>query len=227
MSRPEQMVLPFKRDPSRLRLFFESVAHKSVSLVITDNSASMLSVREKGGLLSVRLHKIFLIAKDEVLQEIALFIKQKKGATPLLRDFLRQNSCRLKRPSLRRSRTRTEGTYHNLASIYDSLNAEYFGSRKSCAVTWGSKPPTYGVRKRILGSYSESSNTIRINPMLDRKTVPRYFVAFVIFHEMLHADTAISVKNGRRQVHTRAFKERERTFRHYARARAWEKRKGF
>jgi len=227
MLRPEQMVLPLERDPVHLRVFFESAAHKPVSLTITDNAASMLSVREKPGLLSVRLHRIFLDAADDVLHEIALFIRQKKGATPLLRDFFRQNSHRLRKPSLRRSRMRTEGTYHDLASIYDSLNAEYFGSRMSCAVTWGSRSPRYAVRKRTLGSYSEYSNTIRINPVLDRKTVPRYFVAFVLFHEMLHADTGHTVKNGRRQVHTGAFKQRERTFRHYVRARAWEKRKGF
>ena len=227
MLRPEQMVLPLERDPAHLCVFFESAAHKPVSLTITDNAASMLSVREKQGLLSVRLHRIFLGAADDVLHEIALFIRQKKGATPLLRDFFRQNSHRLRKPSLRRSRMRTEGTYHDLASIYDSLNAEYFGSRLSCAVTWGSRSPRYAVRKRTLGSYSEYSNTIRINPVLDRKTVPRYFVAFVLFHEMLHADTCYTVKNGRRQVHTGAFKQREGTFRHYERARAWEKRKCF
>lgn len=227
MSRPEQMVLPLEQDPAHLRLFLERAARKAISLTITDNAASMLSVREKGGLLSVRLHRIFLNAGEDVLHEIALFIRQKKGATPLLRNFLRQNSHKLRKPSSRRSRMRTEGAYHNLANIYDSLNAVYFGSRMSCAVTWGGRSPRYAVRKRTLGSYSECSNTIRINPVLDRSSVPRYFVAFVLFHEMLHADTALTVKNGRRQVHTAAFKQRERTFRHYARALAWEKRKGF
>jgi predicted metal-dependent hydrolase len=97
----------------------------------------------------------------------------------------------------------------------------------SCAITWGTKNPRYAARKRTLGSFSKDKNTIRINPALDRRRVPGYFVEFVVFHEMLHAFLGISEKNGRRLVHSKEFKQRERVFRHYDRAMAWEKGKSF
>ncbi len=95
----------------------------------------------------------------------------------------------------------------------------------NAAITWGAKSPRWAVRKRTLGSYSERSNTIRINPVLDRKTVPRYYVAFVVYHEMLHAAIGLLLQGKRRSVHSREFRKRERLFKDYERAVAWERRK--
>ena len=89
-------------------------------------------------------------------------------------------------------------------------------------ITWGAKSPKWAVRKRTLGSFSERSNTIRINPVLDKKAVPRYYISFVVYHEMLHAAMGISKKGERRSVHPREFRTREKMFRDYERARAWE-----
>ena len=222
-----QLRLPLERDAAHLKRYFESVSGKTVSLAMTDNSTSMLSMREKRGIVFLRLHRMFLDAGDDVLLEIAAFIRRRKSATPLFRKFLKQNTHRIKRVLPRKSALRPQGTYHDLSEIYASLNSEYFDSRLSCAITWGTRNPGYAVRKRTLGSYSRYTNTIRINPVLDGRTVPGYFLQFVVFHEMLHADTAIPEKNGRRQVHSGLFKQREKLFRHHERARAWEKRKGF
>jgi hypothetical protein len=74
-----------------------------------------------------------------------------------------------------------------------------------------------------LGSYNESENVIRMHPALDQAFVPRYFVASVVFHEMLHEmHGAEEISEGRRAVHTPAFLADEQRFRDYARARAWE-----
>jgi hypothetical protein len=62
-----------------------------------------------------------------------------------------------------------------------------------------------------------------MNPLLDRRTVPRFFVEFIVYHEMLHADIGVETRNGRRRVHTWEFRRRERLFREYARAISWEK----
>jgi predicted metal-dependent hydrolase len=83
------------------------------------------------------------------------------------------------------------------------------------------------VRKRTLGSYSRNGSIIRINPVLDRKSVPQFYIEFVLYHEMLHADMGLCEKNGRRVVHSGGFRDRERLFRRYRKALAWEKRKGF
>jgi hypothetical protein len=36
--------------------------------------------------------------------------------------------------------------------------------------------------------------------------VPRCYVAFVVYHEMLHADMGIAMRGKRRSVHPREFK---------------------
>jgi hypothetical protein len=230
MNGAEQLSLPLSKDVFHLRDFFQSGTGKPVSLVVTDNSASVLSIREKGKTVVVRLHRMFLDAGDDVIAEITRFIRCRKGRTPLLRRFLKENSHRIKKPSPRRTTVRTAGKYHDLHEIFHSLNDEYFGGRISCTITWGATRrwrSGYAVRRRTLGSYSGSQNVIRINPVLDRRSVPRYFVEFVVYHEMLHADMGVNEKNGRRRVHSGEFKKRERLFRHYNRTVAWEKGKRF
>jgi len=205
--------------------YFERVTSSTVSLAITDNSTTMLSVRKKGNTLSVRLHRIFLDARHDVIEEIAEFIKKRKGSTPLLRRFIKENTNRLKNAPQKRVKINTQGNYHNLAEIYDSLNREYFQEELSCPITWGTGKARYAVRKRTLGSYSRHANIIRINSSLDRKHVPRYFIEFVVYHEMLHADMDPAKKNGRNIVHSREFRGREKQFRDYERALKWEREK--
>lgn len=215
--------MPLDHDPADLRNYFANVTGKDVSLTVTDNSTTMLSVREKRGAVSLRLHRIFLTAGKDVLQEIAQFVKHRRGKTPLLRKFVRQNNSRVKKRTHRKLTIKTRGRHYDLAEIFESLNDEYFGGRISSLITWGNKNPGYGVKKRTLGSYGRHADIIRINSILDRKAVPGYFVAFVVYHEMLHADMDVEKKDGRRSLHSREFKEREKLFGQYEKAIGWEK----
>jgi len=205
--------------------YFERVTSGSVSLTITDNSTSMFSVRKKGTATSVRLHRIFLDAPLDVIAEVGEFIRKRRGSTPLFRRFLKENLYRLRKRPPRKVRISTRGKYHDLGEIYDSLNRGYFQERLLCPITWGTGRARYAVRKRTLGSYSRHSNIIRINTILDRKHVPRYFIEFVTYHEMLHAHMDSVMKNGRHLVHSKEFREREKQFRDYERAITWEKKK--
>ena len=91
-------------------------------------------------------------------------------------------------------------------------------------VSWGRASPARKPRATIkLGSYSAVERLIRIHPNLDRSWVPRYFVQFIIYHEMLHHVIPASQGGGRRMLHPPIFTHRERLFRDYERALAWEK----
>lgn len=218
----EQLSLPLSHSEESFRDYLEKITGKSISLKITDNSTSMISLRTKGRIVYVRLHRMFLNAGNDVIEEIAGFIKNRKGRTPLIRGFIKQNSNCLKKPPKKLS-IKTRGKYYDLSEIYAKVNSEYFNGRISAFITWGTKSPKYAVRKRTLGSYSSYTNTIRINPILDKKSVPRYFIEFIVYHEMLHADMDVETRNGRRSVHSREFKRREKLFKHYERVVAWEK----
>jgi predicted metal-dependent hydrolase len=108
--------------------------------------------------------------------------------------------------------------------MYDELNERYFGNKIEAAITWG--PRTGRPRRRNsikMGSYSVEDRLIRIHRSLDRAFVPRYFVEWIVFHEMLHQVHDIKVKNGRREFHSKAFMADEAQFHRYEEARAWER----
>ncbi len=201
----------------------EEVLGRTVSLTFTNNATSMISVKATGCGTEVRIHRIFLGAGASVIDEVAAFIGSGRGKTPLVRAFIRQHRGFLKGSSPRKKSIRAEGDCHDLLDIARRINAGYFENRVSAGITWGARTRRRAVRRRTLGSYNADTGVITISPVLDRKTVPLFFVEFIVYHEMLHADIGVKMKNGRRLVHTREFRRRESLFREYGRAVSWEK----
>lgn len=221
-----QLSLQFSNSKDTLKDSLEKMTGKSVSLTLTDNSTNVLSIRTKGNLVSVRMHWMFLNADDEVIIEMASFIKTRKCRTPLIRKFISENQTCLKKreQNSRQLSIHTKGRFHNLREIFDDLNDEYFGGRITASINWGKGNARRAVRNRTLGSYCGHSDTIRINPVLDRRNVPRYFIRYVVYHEMLHSAVKEERENGRRSVHTSEFRKLERLFKDYGKAVSWEKR---
>ena len=56
---------------------------------------------------------------------------------------------------------------------------------------------------------------IRIHPILDDKRVPREFVQYIVFHELLHAVVPGTVINNRRYDHPPEFRKIEKSFPKY------------
>ncbi len=85
---------------------------------------------------------------------------------------------------------RSRGRVHDLESSWSDVNYRYFDSALSdVLVTWGQRtqPARGQARQSIkLGSYSATERLIRVHPVLDRDWVPRYFVAYIVYHELLH-----------------------------------------
>ena len=212
--------LAVKIDGPGLKRFFETALKKPVELVLTDNSARMLSFRPAGPGIALRLSRVFLSAPAEVLHEAASFIGKRGGPTPVMNRFLRLVATGPGRP--RKARTRTVGTHHDLAPVFERINGEYFEGRISASITWSRRQPGR-VRRRTLGSYCPLSRTVRINPVLDKPGVPALFLEFIVYHEMLHAAVAIREKGGRRDVHSKEFREREKEFRGFEAASRWER----
>jgi predicted metal-dependent hydrolase len=222
------MRLFFSHSKDTLRDSLAKMTGEAVSLTLTDNSTSMLSIRKKDDSVTVRMHRMFLTAGEEVIREIAGFIKKRKGQTPLIRQFIRANRASLKKRE-RKGRPPSlceQGRIYHLREIFDTLNNEYFEGGISAAIGWGKRNSRRAVRKRTLGSYCSTANTIRINPVLDRRTIPHYFIRFVVYHEMLHSAVKEERRNGRRAMHTPEFRRREKLYKDYDKAIAWERRAG-
>ena len=218
-----QLRLPFSHDLSSLSDRITTLSGKAVTLTITDNATSMLSAARKNGRLTVRLHRMFLQAEDVILEAVAGFIAGKKECRTVIRDFIKTNSPRIGHTTSTPAPLMPHGKVYSLTDIFEQVNRGYFEDRITAGITWGRNRPVKRVRRITLGSYCNSSNIIRIHPLLDRKAVPSYFVEFIVYHEMLHADLRVEPGNGRRKLHTKEFRLRECRFAAYEQALAWEK----
>ncbi len=116
------------------------------------------------------------------------------------------------------------GRYHDLDAILQELRDEYFPTCEPVTIGWGRWSGRAPRRSMRFGAYFPETGHIRIHPALDQAFVPRAFVAFIVYHELLHhVIPAVQVK-GRRYVHTKAFRQRERAFPLYAEVVVWRQR---
>ena len=205
------------------------LARGRVQVTLTDNRYTMISVRRisKERRYEVRLHHMFADADPVITRALARYIAENDAeASRVLGDFIDANNDHV-RGRARRTPAQvifTAGETHDLREIYDEINARYFDNRIEAAITWGSRTGRPRRRNSIkMGSYSVEDRLIRIHRSLDRELVPRFFVAWIVFHEMLHQVHDIRVKNGRREFHSKEFMADEAQFEHYDQARAWER----
>jgi hypothetical protein len=123
-------------------------------------------------------------------------------------------------------RDSAQGFHHDLRRLFHRLNADYFAGTIRADITWGQRRrPTAHLRchKSLqLGSYSVEDALIRIHPTLDRREVPEYYLAWIVYHEMLHQKHGVPVIAGRRRFHTPEFLAEERLFDDYERAHLWQ-----
>ena len=206
------------------------LAKGRVAVTLTDNRYTMISVRRlaKEKRYEVRLHHMFADADPVITRALARYIADNDAdASRVLGDFIDQNSGHV-RGRARRQPTQvifTAGEYHDLREIYDELNARYFDNKIDAAITWGQRTGRPRRRNSIkMGSYSVEDRLIRIHRSLDRSFVPRFFIAWIVFHEMLHQVHDIRVKNGRREFHSKEFLADEAMYEHYDEAKLWERR---
>lgn len=203
-----------------------------VRVEIHDNTHTMMSFqRRAGGWWRLRLHHMFLAASDEVLGALAAFVKTGDPVSSALLDrYIERNKVFIRRQSpkqlQRRLKLTPQGTHHDLEVLLASLNRRYFAEAPvEVAITYGPAPRVKRPRKSIkMGSYSSEARVIRIHPALDQPEVPRYFVEWIVFHEMLHHIYKVKRgADGRRCVHPPEFLAHERLFHAFARAQAWER----
>lgn len=196
---------------------------------VTDNVHTMISFGRRAVGLEVRLHHMFLAAPPDVVDALARYIEGGDAHdSETLDRFIERHRWLIRRipPHVRQRRIRlfTRGLHHDLQAVFESLNERFFDGEIDCAITWGSPPRATLPRQSIkLGSYSEDARLIRVHPALDQPDVPRFFVEWILFHEMLHHRHGATVRGKKRWVHTPEFLSDERLFPYYEQARLWER----
>ncbi len=112
------------------------------------------------------------------------------------------------------------GKVYNLLDLKESLELEYFNTDLGVNIRWGQLPRRGKVS--VIGRYTFATRTISISPLLDDEFVPKYFIKYVIYHELLHSIFPVPIINGRAQYHTPEFNRAEAMFRDYEKALTWE-----
>lgn len=187
-----------------------------VRLAVTDNRSSMLTFRREGHVIALRIHHMFLAAPDEVVEALADYTSRKRSAASKVIDsFIDQQGARIRRLRRAGEKLSAVGKWLNLQELFDEVNRTHFDNRIEARIGWGRTPKGRRRKSIRLGVYEHRSREIRIHASLDAPDVPRYFVEFIVFHEMLHQLFPD-------EHHPKAFRERERTFPKYAQALAWE-----
>jgi hypothetical protein len=183
-----------------------------------------VSYREVERGLRVRLHNAFVQADSAVHEALAAYLAGERGtaAGKILDAFISENVKR--QAAAHKAEVRPAGRFHHLGEIMTELNRVYFHERARARITWGTASARRYRRTIQLGCYVAEEQLIRIHPSLDQVFVPRHYVAWIIFHEMLHEVFGVEQKNNRRCVHPPEFVAIEQSYPDYARCKDWESR---
>jgi hypothetical protein len=194
-----------------------------VELVVTDNRQNMVTYRDVSGTLRVRAHCMFLDAPRSVQKALVGYVVD-GNQRHVVGDYVRANGHRI-RAARETAPARAKGQAHDLDAIVKTLAKDYFGdSIAGVRIAWGRRATRgTGARSAIkLGTYNAVEQLVRVHPALDASWVPRYFVSYVVYHELLH-HVVPPVRSGRRVLkHPPEFVRRERLFPQYDRAIMWE-----
>jgi hypothetical protein len=189
----------------------------------------MVTQKKLRGTLRIRLHMMFLDAPERIKEALVRYIARgDRDSSQLVGDYIESNCFRIRAERPVTQPLRTAGKVHDLAAMLVRLDRRYFGGAlgDDVLVTWGRRSSPRGASRNSikLGTYSATERLVRLHPALDQRFVPRYFVEYILFHELLH-HIVPPVKVGRiTLLHPPEFSCRERAYPQYERAIAWENR---
>ena len=192
-----------------------------VGVRFTRNRSTMFSSRLRGGTLRVRLHEMFMEAPEVVWDALFAYLKwDDPSAGQVLDRFIEAASSQLS-PGL--VALQPLGRVHRLDDILNELNEQFFHGACAARITWGQGSARRRRCSSQLGSYVAADKLIRVHPCLDQSFVPRDYVGWVVFHEMLHELFGVEQRGKRRCIHPPEFQAVEQTYPNYLQWRTWEK----
>ena len=217
--RPAQGVSITTRNDESLVRFLSDYLGAPVRLQFTSNRSTMLTYREGESEMRLRVHEIFRSAPGPIWEAIAQYLADDDRAAGKLVDaFIEEAASELPQANVV---LQPEGRYHDLSSILDQLNHTYFHGKSTARITWGSASGRRYRRSIQLGCYVSSDRLIRIHPSLDQAFVPHYYVAWVVFHEMLHEVFGVE-RDRRHSIHPPEFVAIEQSYPDYVLCKRWE-----
>ncbi len=209
-----------------------SLALPAISVRFYRFTSLTSNIRLQQGRLQVKISDLLSEAPEAVQEALAYILLSKlfrqrppKAMVERYRLHLAEGDLGLRLHAARQERgsKRLEdpkGEYFDLEAVFEAMNARYFaGEIVKPRLGWSQKRS-----RTILGHYDASHHAIAISRLLDQRQTPKYFVEYVMYHEMLHIKHPVETTGGRRKVHTRPFRTEEKLFAEFREAQAYLKR---
>ena len=211
---------------SLVRSFLQRKLKKKIRLSTSRSRNFIISVENQKEVMLIKIHSQFLKAPFAVLDKLVEYIQTKnKNVENELKKFI----YKIPQPKKKKTPVRVEkishiGKVYNLKVLFDMLNERYFDNSVTANITWGRTSNSKPKRSIRFGSYEEVKDIIRINPELDKSSVPKFFLGYVIYHEMLHCKLGFIKNDGKKnEIHTKKFKELEKQYFAFNKSQEWEK----
>jgi hypothetical protein len=190
-------------------------------------SSLVLTIRRREEVMHVRFSDLLHRAPLPVLEGGAALLLSRvyrrrapRAVVEPYLEYARSHRTRGRISQMRRGRVRVaqadpRGRHFDLSSLFDTLNAKYFaGALQRPQIGWS-------VRswRRQFGCYDPGPNQILLNRRMDRPEVPACAVEYVLFHEMLHVKHPTRRSGCSLVSHSREFREEEKQFVEFEKAR--------
>jgi len=196
-----------------------------VDIELTLNRSLVLSSRKRHGTFQVRMHQAFLHADHRIIKAVADLIK--KGSKPariMINEYLKTHSRQIQpKRKTRALILNAQGKTYDLMKIMREIKTKYGIAKRGVKITWSNARLHKRQQSIRLGSYNHDEKLIRVHPSLDNPSVPKYFVEYIVYHELLHALVPPQDRPGRRNFHPREYHHLEKQFEHFKEARKYEK----
>ena len=188
------------------------------------------TLRLRSGVLRLNLHESFRGAPAQAVRAAVTLLAAKicrrrvpVAARRMHDEYLRSldpatvAKCCGRRPR-RPAKDRTRGAFYDLLDLKDRVDRKYFGGTLGTVrITWSARRARW-----MLGSFDHARNRVTISRIFDRRDCPDYVLEYMVYHELLHARHPIGRRrDGKRDVHSRAFRRDERKCERYGDAMAW------
>jgi len=190
-------------------------------------SSLVLTIRRREEVVYVRFSDLLRRAPAAVLEGAAALLlarvyrrKAPRALTEPYLDYARSDRTRSRMNRMRRGRVRLaatgpHGEHFDLEGLFEQLNAKYFaGQLQRPHIGWSTRS-----WRRQFGCYDPGPNQILLNRRMDRPGVPTCAVEYVLFHEMLHVKHPTRRSGCSMVSHSREFREEEKRFAEFERAR--------
>ncbi len=202
-----------------------------------------LSWRRGGGAV-LRAPRLFRDAPDDILRALGAWarlamrrksparVAERRALEKLLHGWIEAHQAqdakarklREARDARRLERLQPKGRYHDLDAVLARVLSEYFAAEPGMGeirITWSRRWGGLSTQTMARDAEGKPYPLISISRAYDHSSATPEIVGGVVYHECLHVAVPPEEKDGRRVVHGREFRRREKLYRHYAEWRRW------